>query len=177
MYASQCKNVSPKVPHVAGFLCKDLRTCVLLGHPPWFFLLLRSLRLVLLPALFPLSDLGGVFSQDQIVEPPTPLSNQRGPAHPPQCQQFASAFQDLFPFYMYGVFCLHVCLCTVCLSDTCGGQKEASYPLGYVDSREIPCGCSDPLLLQLELNWGKVVREEHSVPCLCGRGLWVHCCG
>lgn len=72
----------------------------------------------------------------------------------------------LFPFYMCGVFCLHVCLCTMCLSDTYGGQNRGviSPRTGVVDSCEIPCGCSDPLaaqpvLLQLELNWVKNSQE------------------
>lgn len=87
---------------------------------PWastlFFLSLSSLRLVLLPALFPLSDLGGVFSQDQIVEPPTPLSNQRGPAHPHQCQQFASAFKIYSPFIcMECSACMYVSVPCACL--------------------------------------------------------------
>lgn len=29
-----------------------------------------------------------------------------------------------------GVFCLHVCLCRVCVAGACRGQKRASDPLG-----------------------------------------------
>lgn len=147
-----------------------------------FSLSLRSLRLVLLLALFPFQTLEFLVRIRSWSLRLLRLISEALLTHT-SASSLPLLFKIyLFPFYMYGVFCLHVCLCTVCLSDTCGGQKEASYPLGCVDSREIPCGCSDPLeeqpvLLQLELNWGKVVREEHSVPYLCGRGLWVHCCG
>lgn len=49
------------------------------------------------------------------------------------------------------VFCIHVCLYTICIPGAHGGQKGTGVRDGY----ELPCGCCDS-------NSGPL--EEHPVP-------------
>lgn len=43
-------------------------------------------------------------------------------------QSFKVFFLDLFILLCIWVFCLHVYLCTICMSSVCGSQKRVSGP-------------------------------------------------
>lgn len=70
---------------------------------------------------------------------------------------------------MYRRFCLHACLCTICMPGACGGRKTASVPLGlklqtavshtWVLKLNLGLLEEQPLLLTTELSHSHVLKK------------------